>query len=175
MHLYFQVKLRRRLSSTLRIPPSTRLVPKLGGYAPNYYSTTTRVVSASSLARELSTNNYLTWLLWHSWRWAQGLNATEVLRWWFLRTLNTLGLILQSFQGSGATRLHPSVVYFKTEAESRLTLSQSLQLNLRLGGYSIWSALLQPHFHIISTSRLMSWTTFQPRGNSSTIEDFSKQ
>jgi hypothetical protein len=29
--------------------------------------------------------------------------------------------------------------------------------------------------HIISTSRLMSWTTFQPRGSSSTIEDFSKQ
>jgi hypothetical protein len=34
---------------------------------------------------------------------------------------------------------------------------------------------LQSHFHIISTSRLMSWTTFQPRGSSSTIEDFSKQ
>jgi hypothetical protein len=28
------------------------------------------------------------------------------------------------------------------------TLSQSLQLNLRLGGYSIWSAILQLHFHI---------------------------
>jgi hypothetical protein len=41
-------------------------------------------------------------------------------------------------------------------------------------GYSIWSAILQSHFHIISTSRLMSWTTFQPRGSSSTIEDFSK-
>jgi hypothetical protein len=25
---------------------------------------------------------------------------------------------------------------------------QSLQLNLRLGGYSIWSAILQSHFHI---------------------------
>jgi hypothetical protein len=34
---------------------------------------------------------------------------------------------------------------------------------------------LQSHFHIISTSRQMSWTTFQPRGSSSTIEDFSKQ
>jgi hypothetical protein len=31
----------------------------------------------------------------------------------------------------------------------RWTLSQSLQLNLRLGGYSIWSAILQSHFHII--------------------------
>jgi hypothetical protein len=25
---------------------------------------------------------------------------------------------------------------------------QSLQLNLRLGGYSIWSVILQSHFHI---------------------------
>jgi hypothetical protein len=62
--------------------------------------------------------------------------------------LKTLGLILQSFQGSGATRLHSSVDFFKTEAESRLTLSQNLQLNLRLGGYSIWGAILQSHFHI---------------------------
>jgi hypothetical protein len=61
------------------------------------------------------------------------------------------------------------------EAESRLTLGKSPQLNLRLGGYTIWSAILQSHFHIISTLRLMSWTTFQPRGSSSTIEDFSKQ
>jgi hypothetical protein len=30
----------------------------------------------------------------------------------------------------------------------RWALSQSLQLNLRLGGYSIWSAILQSHFHI---------------------------
>jgi hypothetical protein len=30
----------------------------------------------------------------------------------------------------------------------RWTLSQSLQLNLRLEGYSIWSAILQSHFHI---------------------------
>jgi hypothetical protein len=34
---------------------------------------------------------------------------------------------------------------------------------------------LQSHFHIISTSRLMSCTTFQPRGSTSTIKDFSKQ
>jgi hypothetical protein len=31
----------------------------------------------------------------------------------------------------------------------RWTLSQSLQLNLKLGGYSIWSAILQSHFHVI--------------------------
>jgi hypothetical protein len=30
----------------------------------------------------------------------------------------------------------------------RWTLSQSLRLNLRLRGYSIWSAILQSHFHI---------------------------
>jgi hypothetical protein len=30
----------------------------------------------------------------------------------------------------------------------RWTLNQSLQLNLRLGCYSIWSAILQSHFHI---------------------------
>jgi hypothetical protein len=30
----------------------------------------------------------------------------------------------------------------------RWTLSQSLQLNLRLEGYSIWSAILQSHIHI---------------------------
>jgi hypothetical protein len=30
----------------------------------------------------------------------------------------------------------------------RWTLRQSLQLHLRLGGYSIWSEILQSHFHI---------------------------
>jgi hypothetical protein len=72
--------------------------------------------------------------------------------------------------------LHASFNFSKTEdSESRLTLSYSLQHNLRLGGYSIWSAILKLHLHIISTSRLMSWTTFQPCGSSSTIEDFSNQ
>jgi hypothetical protein len=32
----------------------------------------------------------------------------------------------------------------------RWTLSQSLRLNLRLGGYSMWTAILQSHFHISS-------------------------
>jgi hypothetical protein len=32
----------------------------------------------------------------------------------------------------------------------RWTLSQSLRLNLRLGGYSIWSVILQSHLHISS-------------------------
>jgi hypothetical protein len=35
----------------------------------------------------------------------------------------------------------------------RWTLSQSLRLNLRLGGYSIWSAILQSHLHISLASR----------------------
>jgi hypothetical protein len=56
--------------------------------------------------------------------------------------------MLQSFQGLGATRLHPSVDFFKMEAESKFTLSQSPQLNLRLEGYSIWIAILQSLLHI---------------------------
>jgi hypothetical protein len=40
--------------------------------------------------------------------------------------------------------------FFKTEdSNSRLTLSLILPLNLRLEGYSIWSAILQSHIHII--------------------------
>jgi hypothetical protein len=100
-------------SSTLCVPPLARLVPKLGGYAPNHYSTTTRVVSASFLARGLSTNNYSTWLLPLTWWRARGLNTTSVLRWWLPQTLKTLGLILQSFQGSGAAMLHPSFKFFQ--------------------------------------------------------------
>jgi hypothetical protein len=116
------------------------------------------------------------WLLRLTYWWARGLNATRVLGWWLSQILKTLGLILQSFQGSGATRLHPLVYFFKTkDSDSRLTLSLILRLNLRLGGYSIWSVILQSHFHIISTSKQMSWSTFQPRGSSSTVEDFSKQ
>jgi hypothetical protein len=72
--------------------------------------------------------------------------------------------------------LHPSFNFFQ---DGRFGIKIDPQLEsatqLRLGGYSIWSAILQPHFHIISTSRQMSWTTFQPHGSSSTIEDFSKQ
>jgi hypothetical protein len=67
-------------SSTLRVPPPAWLVPELGGYAPNYYLMTIRVVSVGSLARGLSTNNYSTWLLRFTWRRAWGLNATRVPR-----------------------------------------------------------------------------------------------
>jgi hypothetical protein len=58
-----------------------------------------------------------------------------------------------STQGSGAPCL-VSFGFFSLDFSGyscqnfRWTLSQSLRLNLRLGGYSIWSAILQSHFHI---------------------------
>jgi hypothetical protein len=59
-----------------------------------------------------------------------------------------------STQGSGAP-CHVSFGFFSSDFSEyscqniRWTLSQSLQLNLRHGGYSIWSVILQSHFHII--------------------------
>jgi hypothetical protein len=57
-----------------------------------------------------------------------------------------------STQGSGLRATCPSVFSPDFSGSScqnfRWTLSQSLQLNLRLRGYSIWSAILQSHFHI---------------------------
>jgi hypothetical protein len=57
-----------------------------------------------------------------------------------------------STQGSGAP-CHVSFGFFfgflgYSCQNFRWTLSQSLQLNLGLGGYSIWSAILQSHFRI---------------------------
>jgi hypothetical protein len=58
-----------------------------------------------------------------------------------------------STQGSGAP-CHVSFGFFSPDfsgyscQDFRWTLSLSLRLNLRLGGYSIWSAILQSHFHI---------------------------
>jgi hypothetical protein len=60
-----------------------------------------------------------------------------------------------STQGSGAP-CHVSFGYFSPDfsgfscQDFRWTLSQSLRLNLRLGGYSICSAILQSHLHISS-------------------------
>jgi hypothetical protein len=60
-----------------------------------------------------------------------------------------------STQGSGAT-CHVPFGFFSPDFSGfscqgfRWTLSQSLQFNLRLGGYSIWSAILQSHLHISS-------------------------
>jgi hypothetical protein len=58
-----------------------------------------------------------------------------------------------STQGSGAP-CHVSFGFFFPDfpgyscQDFRWTLSQRVRLNLRLGGYSIWSAILQSHFHI---------------------------
>jgi hypothetical protein len=57
-----------------------------------------------------------------------------------------------STQGSGAP-CHVSFGFFSGFFEIflpklQMDPSQSLQLNLMLGGYSIWSAILQSHFHI---------------------------
>jgi hypothetical protein len=58
-----------------------------------------------------------------------------------------------STQDSGAP-CHVSFGFFSPDfsgnscQDFRWALSKSLRLNLRLGGYSIWSAILQSHFHI---------------------------
>jgi hypothetical protein len=58
-----------------------------------------------------------------------------------------------STQGSGAP-CHVSFGFFSPDfsgfscQDFRWTLSQSLRINLRLGGYSIWSAILQSHLQI---------------------------
>jgi hypothetical protein len=68
-----------------------------------------------------------------------------------------------STQGSGAP-CHVSFSFFSPDfsgyscQDFRWTLSQSPRLNLRLGGYSIWSAILQSHFHIkfgLKTTRVL--------------------
>jgi hypothetical protein len=109
-----------------------------------------------------------------------------------------------STQGSGAP-CHVSFGFFLSGfsgyscQDFRWTLILSLRLNLRLGGYSIWSAILQSHLHIcfgFKTTRAffktfegstrgrldysrrlqdcsdISWSTFQPRDASTTLEDF---
>jgi hypothetical protein len=56
-----------------------------------------------------------------------------------------------STQGSGALATCPSVFspdFSGYSQNFRWSLSQSLQLNLRLEGYSIWSAIWKSHFHI---------------------------
>jgi hypothetical protein len=56
-----------------------------------------------------------------------------------------------STQGSGAP-CHVSFGFLSPDFSgfSYQDFSQSLRLNLRLGGYSIWSAILQSHLHISS-------------------------
>jgi hypothetical protein len=75
-----------------------------------------------------------------------------------------------STQGSGAP-CHVSFSFFSPDFSGyscqgvRWTLSQSLRLNLRLGGYSIWSAILQSHFHI----------SFGFKDNTGCVEDLQGQ
>jgi hypothetical protein len=87
-----------------------------------------------------------------------------------------------STQGSGAP-CHMSFGFFSPDfsgyscQDFKWTLSQGLRLNLRLGGYSIWSAILQSHFHI-SFGFKTTWAFFEDlRGQHSrtlgtTREDF---
>jgi hypothetical protein len=70
-----------------------------------------------------------------------------------------------STQGSGAP-CHASFGFFSGFfriflKKLQMDPQQSLQLNLSLGGYSIWSAILQSHFHIsfgFKTTRAL-WKT----------------
>jgi hypothetical protein len=59
----------------------------------------------------------------------------------------------------------------------RWTLSQSLQLNLMLGGYSIRSAILQSHFHIVfrfkATQALLKTFKGSTRGRLGLLEKTS--
>jgi hypothetical protein len=75
-----------------------------------------------------------------------------------------------STQGSGAP-CHVSFGFFSSDFSGyscqgvRWTLNQSLGLNLRLEGYSIWSVILQSHFHI----------SFGLKDNTSFVEDVRVQ
>jgi hypothetical protein len=81
--------------------------------------------------------------------------------------LQTLGIWIQ---GSGAAGHVSSAAYFSKLWEDKdrkikikLTLSLILRVNLRLGGYSIWSAsLITPHIKEDSTTT-QGMSTSQPR------------
>ena len=104
----------RRLSRTPSVPPTTQLVPKLGGSAP----TSTRRTSSGSanshawgLLRQLLLNMTSTAHLAHKLGGWTPQNYSDDMT----QVCKTLGLITQSSQGSGADRLHPRVSFFKTE------------------------------------------------------------
>jgi hypothetical protein len=87
-----------------------------------------------------------------------------------------------STQGSGLRATCPSVFSLDFSGYSyqnfRWTLNQSLQLNLRLGGYSIWSAILQSHFHISfdfkTTQALLKTFKGSTRGRLGLLEKTSR-
>jgi hypothetical protein len=88
-----------------------------------------------------------------------------------------------SIQGSGAP-CHVSFGFFSLDfsgyscQDFRWTRSQSLRLNLRLGGYSIWSVILQSHFHIgfVFKTRRAFLKTFEgsTRGSLGLLEKTSR-
>jgi hypothetical protein len=86
-----------------------------------------------------------------------------------------------STQGSGAP-CHVSFGFFSPNfsgyscQDFRSTLSQSMRLNLRLGGYSIWSAILQSHFHISFKTTRAFLKTFEgsTRGRLGLLEKTSR-
>jgi hypothetical protein len=86
-----------------------------------------------------------------------------------------------STQGSGAP-CHVSFDFFYPGfsgffcQDFRWTLNQSLRLNLRLGGYSIWSAILQSHIHINFKTTLAFLKTFEgsTRGRLGLLEKTSR-
>jgi hypothetical protein len=86
-----------------------------------------------------------------------------------------------STQDSGAP-CHASFGFFSGSCRIilprfQMDLSQSLQLNLRFGGYSIWSAILQSHFHISfgfkTTRALMKTFKSSTRGRLGLLEKTS--
>jgi hypothetical protein len=86
-----------------------------------------------------------------------------------------------STQGSGAP-CHVSFGFFSPDfsgyscQDFRWILSQRLRLNLRLGGYSIWSAILQSHFHINFKTTRAFLNTFEggTRGRLGLLEKTSR-
>jgi hypothetical protein len=82
-------------------------------------------------------------------------------------------LIISRLGGCNAT---PIIQFFQ---DGRFGIKIDPQLEsatqTKARGLLHMGVILQPHFHIISTSRQVSWTTFQPRGSSSNIEDSFKQ
>jgi hypothetical protein len=89
--------------------------------------------------------------------------------------------VLDSWLGGSS---HVSFGFFSPDfsgyscQDFRWTLNQSLRLNLRLGGYSIWSPILQSHFHIgfgFKTTRAF-WKTFEAsaRGRLGLLEKTSR-
>jgi hypothetical protein len=122
----------------------------------------------------------------------QGLGYLYSTTWEATRLRSISGHILQDdpFNSRGSTRFKarglrvtcPLVFSQDFSGYScqnfRWTLSQSLQLNLRLGGYSICSAILQSHLHISfgfkTTRALLKTFKGSARGRLGLLEETSR-